>query len=433
VYDFALFDLFLRPYGLLRIGQWLTEAGWRVRLVDCLDWRDPGSAAAMGAPRRTLMGTGKFFRANVETPEPLRHIPRHFARYGMLPSSIRERLGGERPDVILVSSGMTYWYPGVAEAVRIAREVHPRVPVGVGGVYASLLPAHCANVTQADFVVKGEAYPGLARELERRGLPAPSSPPRDRPMLDRDTCTQAMAVRLNSGCPMHCRYCASALLHPGFVVGDPLLLWQVVQGAFQALGTRRFAFYDDALLVDKREALFAFLDMAERASLGLAFHLPNAVHVSGIDGETARRLFMAGFAEVRLGFESSGEAFHLTHDRKLRSDALPEAVEALRTAGFPAGGIAAYVMAGLPGQGREEVETSVRFAASCGARVLVSEYSPVPGTALWEESVRASRLPLADEPLCHNNSVLPLEWAGFTMDDLDRVKSLARCLSTQPG
>jgi radical SAM superfamily enzyme YgiQ (UPF0313 family) len=100
----------------------------------------------------------------------------------------------------------------------------------------------------------------------------------------------------------------------------------------------------------------------------------------------------------------------------------------LFSAGFDPRQITGYILAGLPGQRREEVEESLLHTAELGIRVRVAEYSPVPGTALWAEAVRRSRLPLAEEPLTHNNTLLPMQWAGLELEDLQRLKELARSL-----
>ena len=88
--------------------------------------------------------------------------------------------------------------------------------------------------------------------------------------------------------------------------------------------------------------------------------------------------------------------------------------------------VTAYVLAGLPGQQAEEVESSLRHAAGLGIRVRIAEYSPTPGSALWSEAVRRSSFDLEAEPLTHNNSILPMRWKGFMPEDLDRLKSLIR-------
>ena len=48
VYDFALYDLYLRPMGLAKIGRWLHDAGYRVEVVDALSFDDEEVAAAPG-------------------------------------------------------------------------------------------------------------------------------------------------------------------------------------------------------------------------------------------------------------------------------------------------------------------------------------------------------------------------------------------------
>jgi radical SAM superfamily enzyme YgiQ (UPF0313 family) len=134
----------------------------------------------------------------------------------------------------------------------------------------------------------------------------------------------------------------------------------------------------------------------------------------------------AGVAEVRMGFESSSGEFHERHGGKFAAETFRGALDALRSAGFGSGEISVYVLAGLPGQRAGEVEDSVRYVKNCGVRARIAEYSPVPGTALWEESVRLCRYPLAEEPLYHNNTFFPLEWEGFTRNNLATLKALSR-------
>ena len=68
IYDFALFDLFLKPYGLLRVGRWLAEAGWEVAFVNGLDYEDPVSAAVLPAPKRQPRGRGNFSATSCPRP-----------------------------------------------------------------------------------------------------------------------------------------------------------------------------------------------------------------------------------------------------------------------------------------------------------------------------------------------------------------------------
>jgi radical SAM superfamily enzyme YgiQ (UPF0313 family) len=81
-------------------------------------------------------------------------------------------------------------------------------------------------------------------------------------------------------------------------------------------------------------------------------------------------------------------------------------------------------MLGVPGSSLAEVREAVKYVHSLGARVSLSEYSPLPGTELG----RAIDPKIISEPLLHNNSVFPT----FDMSEwwrVNEVKSFARGLN----
>jgi radical SAM superfamily enzyme YgiQ (UPF0313 family) len=426
IYDFALYDLFLKPYALCRLAAWLFRAGYSVRLVNALDYTDAQSIASLGRPKREGRGTGKFFRQVVPTPPAVAGMKRTYARYGILAESLERRITAEQPDIVLVSAGMTYWYPGVIEAIRMVRKALPKVPVVLGGIYPTLCPQHALTHCEADLIVPGPAFPLLKDFLDSRSLPTTPWLGSEELMLLPEVNWQAGVLRLNRGCPMACAYCASRVIEPRFHPGNPDLLFQTVLEVHRRFGTRSFAFYDDALLCNKEQCFLPFLEQICGSGLGLKFYLPNAVHLRQLDGACAKLMKRAGFAEVRVGFESASSEFHQTLDSKLATPMLAQGLEHLLQAGFSPRDITAYVLAGMPGQEAEEVEMSFRHAARFGIRVQLAEYSPTPGSPLWSEAVRSSVFDLEAEPLTHNNSVLPMRWRGFTLKDLERLKSLSR-------
>jgi hypothetical protein len=429
IYDFALYDLFLKPYALCRLGAWLARAGYQVRLVNAMDYKDPRSVALLGSPPRDARGTGKFFRQVVPTPSAVAGIERSYARYGVVAESLEARIVAEEPDVVFVSAGMTYWYPGVVEAIRIVKRAFPSVEVILGGIYPTLCPQHARATSGADVVVSGPAFPQLIDILKDRSLPTTEHPVAEELLLLPEANWDAGVLRLNRGCPLACAYCSSKTIEPRFSPGQPDLLVQTVLEMSRCFGTRSFAFYDDALLVSKEQGLLPFLEQLRRSELSLKFYLPNAVHLRFLDRRCAEMMKRGGFQEVRIGFESAQTAFHERLDHKLDTPMLADGLEHLFHAGFAHKSIIVYVLAGMPGQEAGEVEESVRYAASFGIRVQLAEYSPTPGSALWSKAVRSSSFALEEEPLTHNNSLLPLQWKGFTLDDLSRLKTLTRNLS----
>ena len=372
VYDFALFDLFHKPLGLMRIGRWLEEAGYNIDFVDALDVNDAPSLALLGAPRRWPNGTGHFFKQTVEFPVKAHEIKRRYSRYGILCDSFKRRVAAVKPDIVLITSGMTYWYPGVVEAVRTTRMMHPDVPVVVGGVYATLLPGHCERVAEPDHVVCGEPWDTLESILSSHRLPVPKSKPGAGLLLRPEVWRDAGVIRLNRGCPLRCDYCASGLLEPAFQPADVSDSFEAMKELAQTCDVSIFAFYDDALLFEKEASFLPFLHKTIESQLGLAFYLPNAVHLGFLDNETATLMAKAGFREVRLGYESSSVLFHERHDEKVEEGEFEETVRILFDAGFTGRQIVAYILAGLPGQRAGEVDATVRHVTSLGIRASPS-------------------------------------------------------------
>ncbi len=426
VYDFALYDLFFKPYGLLRIAAHLEGQGFDVEFVNALDYKDPATSAVCGTPRRKAKGTGKFHRRNAALPRGVKPIPRNYSRYGILQEEFSRRVARSHPDLVLITSQMTYWYQGVVEAVQTVRDVHPQVPVVIGGVYATLLPEHCRAVTGADEVIVGDGLRQLPEILGTYHLERPRSSHagerRGAIFGGQETWGDAGVIRLNTGCPYRCTYCASGIIEPRFFPGDYRRVWEELLEMHRRFGTVNFAFYDDALLVNKEENLLPLLENIIRSELPLHFYTPNAVHMHYIDKETALLMKRAGFQEVRIGYESADEAFHRQQDGKYTSEEVPGAIQALKAAGFSPQTIILYVLAGLPGQRASEVEKTLSAVAPFGVKVSLAEYSPVPRTALWKESVAAARFPIEEEPLYHNNTFFPMEWEGFTREELERLK-----------
>ena len=430
IHDFALYDLYLKPFGLLRVGRWLEEGGWKVDFVNALDYTDNASAAVQGNVKRKKNGTGKFFRTVIPNPLKGEGRGRRFARYGILPGELKRRISASSPDIILITSGMTYWYRGVAEAVMTAKESHPGIPVVVGGIYATLMPDHCFSATGADFVVQGDARSPLEGILRKLALPVPSGG-LDGPMLLENVWSDAGIIRLNTGCPYRCDYCASSVICSSFIPGEAEMGFNQLKEMHSRFKTVNFAFYDDALLINKEKVFIPFLRKVINSGLDLNFYLPNAVHLQFLDREVSLLMKKAGFRDIRLGFESSSTDFHSKHDDKYGEGDFACAVENLKSAGFGPENITVYILAGLPRQDWREVEESVRFAAGFGVKVSLAEYSPVPGTPLWKESVKLCSLPLEEEPLYHNNTFFSMEWEGFTLENLKYLKTLALSLNRQ--
>ncbi|MDP2045714.1 MAG: cobalamin-dependent protein [Deltaproteobacteria bacterium] len=424
IYDFAAYDFFARPLGLLYLAGWLRAQGYSVHFLDCL-----------GAPhaRTGPFGTGRYPKEIIPPPPALAGISRRYGRYGISEAAFRERLDRVPiPAAILVTSLMTYWYPGVAAAIRLARERFPGVPVILGGIYATLCPEHAQKHSGADRVVAGPGEAAILGILEEAtgfappGLICPAQEDLDSrpyPALDLLEHPSFIPLLTSRGCPLDCTYCASRQLQPVYRRRRPrasaaeLIYWQDRWGLSDA------AFYDDALLLAAADHLLVILEELASRGRTFRFHTPNGLHARLMSREVAGWLKRANFATLRLGVETTalGEA---RLDAKLQAGELEAALAHLREAGFAPSEIGVYLLIGLPDQEEAEVAASILRVKELGATPILAQYSPIPGTALWPQAVACSRFDLTADPLFHNNSLFPC-WPQFSWENYTRLKRLA--------
>lgn len=428
IYDFALYDLYLKPYGLLHLGRWFEESGYEVFFLNGLDYRNPETNMLLGSPRRAENGTGKFPRIRTTLPEGM-VSERSFGRYGVLPEVLERKMRTFNPDIIFITSGMTYWYKGVVEAVELSKKLYPDIPVLVGGVYASLMPDHCKTVTGSDYVISTAVEGTIKNILKEHSLPLPGGNIPSGPLMLEEVWKDAGVIRLNEGCPFHCDYCASDLLTGSFLQGRAEIAFESLMEMYRKYGTVNFAFYDDALLVNSSKSIKPFLELVIKQNIQVKFYLPNAVHLQFIDKELALLMKQAGFQEIRLGYESSSSDFHADYDDKFEEGELFRVVETLKKAGFSKNSITAYVLGGLPEQSWKDVKKSIKTAGSTGIKISLAEYSPVPGTPLWQKSIDLCPFQLEKEPLFHNNSFFPMKWEGYTLENMNYLKNLVHQLN----
>jgi radical SAM superfamily enzyme YgiQ (UPF0313 family) len=147
IYDFAAYDLWMKPLGLLYIASVLRQNGHHVRFIDCVNFSHTLLKLENKVklfPRRSS-GHGKLPKEIIPKPHPLRNINRNYNRYGITPNIFIEELKSHnRPDLILVTSMMTYWYPGVFDVISIIKHVYPGIPIILGGIYVTLCPEHAS-------------------------------------------------------------------------------------------------------------------------------------------------------------------------------------------------------------------------------------------------------------------------------------------------
>ncbi len=431
IVDFAAYDFWNKPVGLLSVGAVLRDAGFEVRLLDCMDRYHPAlagdsAARAVTAVRTRDDGSGHFLKTILDKPELLAAVPRRWGRYGLPLETVRRLIASQpAPDVVLVTSGMTYWYPGVQAVIASIRERHPGVPVLLGGIYATLCTEHARKWSGADRVIPGEGErAGLEAVASITGLrldPSPGAFPEyfPRPAQDLYPVLRSASLITSRGCPFRCPFCASHLLNSGgFRMRGTESVVREIESLHLEKGTVDFAFVDDALLFRKEEHLLPLLRLLAGKNLPLRLHAPNGMHPSWIDGETAVLMRKTGFRTIRLSVETVNPERLREMGGKVTAESLKEAVRRFVEAGYSPAELGAYAIMGLPGQPIAETAETLAFIFSLGLRISLAAFSPIPGTASWAEAVRAGLISEDADPLVSNHAAFlaltrPSEYGRF--------------------
>jgi radical SAM superfamily enzyme YgiQ (UPF0313 family) len=436
IYDFSALNLWSRPLGLLKTAEYLSQFDIDLHFIDCTD--------QLKIKRR--FGTGKFHREKVRKPDILRDVPMHFARYGISTGAFTEAFKGCLPcDVILVTSIMSYWYPGVQEVIKIVKSLVPDVPVILGGIYTTLFHEHARVHSGADYV-----YSGPVNEHVSSGNQL--SLPKEEAMVDIPGDKNLRAVikefgvtliktrepapyyklslysslpyaplLTSLGCTHRCAYCASSTLFNGFIQRPPMDVINEIR-ELNALGVRDFAFYDDALLSHAESHIKPILREIAASNIDVRFHCPNGMHARFLDEELAYLMKDSGFTTLRLSFETIDVERQAATGGKVTSDMLHRAVRYLKKYGFRKEHIGVYLMYGLPGQSMSEVQDGVDFLKKLDVRINLTEFSPIPHTKCWNDLKNKGKITDSLDPLLTNNSVFSLLFCDYGMKSIETLK-----------
>ena len=414
IYDFTAYDFWLKPLGMLTVAGRLKPFA-DMTLYDYLDRLHPSSKTPSDQFKR-----GRYPSQIIPKPPQFAQIPRYYRRFG-LQRSLFQRFLAENGgfDIALIQTVMTYWYPGIQEVIEDLRKFCPDTTIVLGGFYAQACPDHARSLG-ADIVISttdlSPLYDKLAIPLSERRTPIP-------PFWQGYDRLESAAIKLSNGCPFKCTYCWSGQHGPEFApkpVSDCIAELQLLLNT----GVTDIAFYDDALLYQPEKAFLPFLQHIIDDKITVNLHTPNALHAGLVTAELAELMVRAGFKTFYLGFESSSDDFQKQTGSKVSAHQLKTAVDHLVNAGANRSYITAYEIIGHPQSDLQQLEESMRLANSLGIAVMLSDFSPIPGTPDGEQCRRWVDL---DEPLNHNKTAFPITLLGA--DEVNRLKDLRHKLN----
>ncbi|MCK4965817.1 radical SAM protein, partial [bacterium] len=384
-------------------------------------------------------GCGKFFKEEIKKPICFKNVPRQYSRYGLpVDSFIKELKKIPEPDVILITSMMTYWYPAVSDAVDILRDIFGDTPIILGGVYAGLVPDHAEQIMDVDRIISGEGenqvIPAIVELLGKDTVKFTEYASIDDypfPAFHLLRTVRYLPVLTSRGCPFRCTFCASRLVSGSFRMRSTDSVTEEILFHYKKYSVEDFAFYDDALLFNKERHIVPILEGLLAKDVRLRFHSPNGLSPAMIDDDTADVFYKSGFKTVRLSLETIHPERLKDMNEKVTADEFTKCVDSLAKAGFKRKSLEAYILYGLPRQPVEEVLSTIRFVGSQGVKVRLAEFSPIPGTVEWERAVNDGELSVEDDLLLTNKTLLPVRSKVFDWDTVEKLKRYARSINEE--
>jgi radical SAM superfamily enzyme YgiQ (UPF0313 family) len=346
------------------------------------------------------------------------------------------------PDEVWITSIMTYWWESTVDVAELCKKVFPSARIRIGGIYPTLASDHLQDKLaergltfevvlgfdldlddRRDLVVIGEIpeaswldldfdlyyEPHLPNSRYYHG-PKPGEPGHKSAIADRRYYGPPYAILTTTrGCPFNCAYCAQ---HAYNLYDDERVrqaLWTDGRGRRQAVrvrghdptlaeirdkfhryGIRQFAFYEDNFLIEKEHFRAILEGIASDPDLrgNVHLHAPEGIEIRLIDESLAKLMRDAGFERVYLPLENiNAEVIKSWNRSHSNVQMFERAVQNCIDAGFVLRNmqINAFLLFGTPGEDIRDVVDSIVFASSRIGSVIPMLFTPVPGSALYEE------------------------------------------------
>jgi len=416
VTDFAFYDLWFKPLGLLYIATILKKKGYHIDYIDLIQ----------NYTGKRKYGKGKIVHTEIEKPDAVNYFDRKYFRYGMNKEDFEKYLDTiEEPDFIIMTSFMTYWYPGIVQTARVLKSRFPNVPIILGGIYATLLTDHAKSLPFIDYVIPGNDFNeiiGKISEIFNENIDYKIKSFDDLPIIDYSFYSRLDSITtVNSiGCPFKCPYCAASILYSEMLYKS---LYYVERefNEFGRFDVKDVAFYDDAFLMHPQIGDILKL----LANYKFRFHLPNGIHARFVTKDMANLLYSAEFTTIRLGYEVYDSDIQKRFGGKVNNDTIIKAISNLESAGYEPWKIGVYVLGGHPLISVKTLEEGIKFLADLGVRIYISEYSPVPKTPegrLYYDETK-------EDPLLTNNSLRRF----IKEEEIDQYKNLKNFVRKHNG
>jgi len=433
----------------------------------------------------------KLFDAALEGFEQERPWGDGLVVYGSTHDQIADLTLDFKPDLVGISALFSSLHGQVIEVARAIKQAFSQAKVIVGGPHASALPEILLRETAVDYVGIGEGeklmselamrlcdnepFEGImglagknengsiygintrARPLDINSLPMPA---RHLVSMDRyfqigqvqglrmedKTEIRLAQMTTSRGCPEQCTFCGKCAVWGNKVrFASPQKVVDEIKHLIDRYQVNRIAFQDDNLTADRRR-IEELLKKLITGKIPITWEAHNGLAAWTLDEKLLRMMKESGCVSFTIAVESGSEKILRRIKKKVDLD---ETLRIADTARSLCMDVRAFFIIGFPGETREEIEATRRFARKLGASVsAMALYTPLPGSQLWDELVEkkildpneldfsklsfgAFQVQLSEVPVSELHKIRKVDWLLNTF--ADQNGKLKRHLSIEPS
>lgn len=367
------------------------------------------------------------------------------------------------PDIVGVSCLFSTQFKAMTNLCRMVKEINPAIVTVVGGEHPSALPRQSLQNPYVDYVGIGEGeyvFRDLVDALNRGAdvsgldglgykkdgeifinpktqfidnldeLPMPA-----RHLLPMHTYfkvnlpqgatslrTPNTSLLTSRGCKAKCVFCASThFWGPKYRERSPENVLAEIELLVKEYGVKEISFLDDNLTYNKKRAMAIFQGMIDR-KYDLVWSTPQGTAVYSMDEELLDKMKESGCYEVTFAVESGDqEVLKKIIKKPLNLDRIKGLVKHAKKAGMLVKG---YFVLGLPGETKELMKKSIRFARKMGfnsAGIFIA--TPLPGTELYKICQEKGYLVPGFDFETINFGIGNIQTPDFTPKDVETIVS----------
>ena len=291
--------------------------------------------------------------------------------------------------------------------VKIIKNINPEIPIVVGGPGVVVIEMGLSSL-KVDLIVKGEAEleideifkkaieeknketqtPEIIRgqfPLDLNALPFP-----DREILKtreylnvwkRNTGMTSISMISSRGCPFSCIFCDKYISGRKFRARSPANVVDEMEYLAEKYQPDDIFFYDDLFVYDRERVIEICQEIKKRK---LEVFWSAQARVDRIDEEMLKEMKRAGCKELYFGVESGSDRILKYLKKGFKRVQIIEAFNLCHQIGIRPG---MYLIVGIPGETREDIEATKSLIVECRPYLLNFSYlMPFPGTVLFKKT-----------------------------------------------